>query len=109
MDKFHTIYDVATGETKVVPFTEEEIAEYEKKSQEREIESMRLHRDILLKESDFAMLPDNWEKMSIQKRKEWSDYRQALRDLPSTANAKSIIWPDAPDGWAPKPKRKDSD
>lgn len=109
MTMFHIIYDVITGETKEVPFTEEELTAYERESYERELASLRLHRDELLKETDFAVLPDNWERMSDQTRKEWSDYRQALRDLPESADPKNVIWPAAPGGWAPKPKTKNSE
>ena len=39
-------------------------------------------RDQLLVESDIAMLPDNYAKLSDEKKIEWATYRQALRDLP---------------------------
>ena len=40
---------------------------------------MRLHRDRLLAASDWAMTSD-----APCDKQAWSDYRQALRDFPST-------------------------
>ena len=42
-------------------------------------ERMRLHRDRLLKESDWTQLPD-----SPVDREAWATYRQTLRDFPAT-------------------------
>ena len=43
------------------------------------LERMRLHRDRLLKESDWTQLPD-----ASCDRQAWATYRQALRDFPAT-------------------------
>lgn len=43
------------------------------------LERMRLHRDRLLKESDWAMAPD-----APTDKDAWAAYRQALRDFPAT-------------------------
>lgn len=43
------------------------------------LERMRLHRDRLLKESDWTQLPD-----SPCDTQAWATYRQALRDFPAT-------------------------
>ena len=40
---------------------------------------MRIHRDRLLAESDWAMLAD-----APTNKAEWGAYRQALRDFPAT-------------------------
>jgi hypothetical protein len=42
-------------------------------------------RNQLLLQSDIAMLPDNYAKLSEEKKVEWAEYRQALRDLPEQA------------------------
>lgn len=42
-------------------------------------ERMRLHRDRLLAESDWAMMPD-----APTDKTAWATYRQQLRDFPST-------------------------
>jgi hypothetical protein len=43
------------------------------------IDRMRLHRDRLLAESDWAMAPD-----APTDKTAWAAYRQDLRDFPST-------------------------
>ena len=45
---------------------------------------MRSDRNIYLRESDWTQMPD--VPFSSEKKAEWALYRQALRDLPSTAN-----------------------
>ena len=63
---------------------------------------MRSNRNILLRESDWTQLPDVY---SDEKKQEWAIYRQALRDLPSTAspsldedgNLTGITWPTKPE------------
>lgn len=42
-------------------------------------ERMRIHRDRLLKESDWAMATD-----APTDKTAWATYRQALRDFPAT-------------------------
>ena len=65
---------------------------------------LRRQRDILLNESDWTRLDDNG--LSSDKKAEWATYRQALRDLPSTADPKldeaydldqsTVTWPTKP-------------
>jgi hypothetical protein len=43
------------------------------------LERMRLHRDRLLKESDWTQLPD-----APCDAQAWATYRQTLRDFPAT-------------------------
>jgi hypothetical protein len=55
-------------------------------------ERMRLHRDRLLKESDWTQLPD-----APVDREAWATYRQALRDFPATWTPGSEAdFPDTP-------------
>lgn len=55
-------------------------------------ERMRLHRDRLLKESDWTQLPD-----TAVDRQAWATYRQALRDFPATWTAgPEADFPDTP-------------
>ena len=55
-------------------------------------ERMRLHRDRLLKESDWTQLPD-----APIDRETWASYRQALRDFPATWTAgPEADFPDTP-------------
>ena len=55
-------------------------------------ERLRLHRDSLLKKSDFRIIADApWD---IQP---WLEYRQALRDLPKKSkDPKKIVFPTPP-------------
>ena len=55
-------------------------------------ERMRLHRDRLLKASDWTQVAD-----SPVDRQAWATYRQALRDFPATWTAGSEAdFPDTP-------------
>jgi len=52
-----------------------------------EVETMRMMnvyeiRNNLLLDSDIAIMNDRWENMSPEKKQEWREYRQALRDVP---------------------------
>ena len=55
-------------------------------------ERMRLHRDRLLKESDWTQVAD-----SPVNRQAWATYRQTLRDFPATWTAgPTADFPDTP-------------
>lgn len=56
--------------------------------------ALRRRRDKLLAESDWTQFPDS--PLSTEVRAVWAIYRQALRDLPETANLNAIEWPVAP-------------
>jgi len=57
---------------------------------------LRNKRRYLLNESDKYAIPD-WPHASLAKQKEWLDYRQALRDLPSTTeDPANPVWPVQP-------------
>jgi len=55
-------------------------------------ERIRIHRDNLLKDSDWRMVEDApWDKTA------WATYRQTLRDLPeSVTNPADIVFPNPP-------------
>ena len=56
------------------------------------IERMRLRRDQLLVESDWAMIPDTPTDKTV-----WATYRQQLRDFPATwTPATTVNFPDKP-------------
>jgi len=91
----HIIHDLATGETTVVPFTDEELAE--RKAYERDVlpirqmETLREKRNQLLAETDYFGMPD------MTMTDEMRAYRQALRDLPAnTADPANPVWPTKP-------------
>jgi len=64
------------------------------------VEVLRMERDILLRQTDWRATVDypNPDKQA------WLDYRQALRDLPETAEPQldeneqltNVIWPTPP-------------
>ncbi len=57
---------------------------------------LRADRNILLAETDKYALPD-WPHTSLAKQTEWLEYRQALRDLPSTTDdPANAVWPVQP-------------
>ena len=55
----------------------------------------RWWRNALLNESDWSQVPDN--SLSEEKREEWRQYREYLRNITSTyENPKDIVFPDLP-------------
>lgn len=60
---------------------------------EQEAEEVRTQRDALLKDSDWAVLPD----APVADEQTWKDYRQALRDLPQQEGfPQEVVWPTKP-------------
>ena len=62
---------------------------------------LRIHRDNLLKETDWVVTKAN--ETGVAETTAWKNYRQALRDLPSTASPeidgmfiKNVTWPTKP-------------
>lgn len=59
------------------------------------LSEIRVKRNILLSQTDYTQLPDS--PLSEKKRTEFAIYRQALRDLPETADSEgNVVWPDKP-------------
>ena len=52
------------------------------------MEVLRIHRNWLLKESDWTQFNDS--PLSDSKKAEWKTYRQALRDITKTASPKCL-------------------
>jgi len=82
-----TAFDNQTGDT-------------EEQQLERKInEQVRVHREQLLKDSDWSQLSDNG--LSSTKKTEWQTYRQELRDLPSGISSKQditdLVYPTKPE------------
>ena len=73
-------------------------------SEEWEFDSDKFWTDVRtdslsrLVQSDWTQLPDC--KLSLSKQGEWTDYRQALREVPQTNSGTTkldeIVWPDKP-------------
>lgn len=58
---------------------------------EVELRNIRMERDSLLQKSDWTQIPNN--PLSDEKRAEWTEYRQKLRDMTKT---KPYIFPNKP-------------
>lgn len=70
-----------------IPPTQEEI-------NEQILNNIREQRNFLLSECDWTQLSDC--KLSEQKKNEWIEYRQALRDFPSLVDLNNIVYPTKP-------------
>ena len=94
------IINVQTGETTLVPFTAEEIAEREAYTRDVlpgiQLEELRLERDRRLAETDWIITMHKEKGTNIPAA--WKTYRQALRDLPAnTEDPANPVWPTKPE------------
>tara|TARA_B100000029_G_scaffold142368_1_gene137567 strand:- start:127 stop:438 length:312 start_codon:yes stop_codon:yes gene_type:complete len=78
--------DLETGETVIIPLSDEEIAELlnNREIADADLSSIRARRNSLLFESDWTQMADS--PVTDEKKAEWATYRQELRDFPSTAS-----------------------
>lgn len=63
-------------------------------NQDNIIESLRTVRNSLLTETDWTQVEDS--PLSEEKKTEWKNYRQALRDLTDLDDLTTIVWPSKP-------------
>ena len=91
-----TITDFQTGKTEIVEFTDTEKLEAEYYNNhiapKESIESLRIRRNQLLKESDWTQSRD----VFLSNDEEWKTYRQQLRDLPKNTDPMNPVWPTKP-------------
>ena len=60
------------------------------------LKELRTERNILLDQSDKYIVAD-YPHATTEKKQEWLDYRQALRDLPAnTEDPVNPVWPTPP-------------
>ena len=59
------------------------------------MQELRWQRNRILKESDVNVLPDKWAAMTSEQQTAWSNYRQALRDLPANSPDAIAAWVEA--------------
>ena len=78
-------YKVINGKHTYSPFIQ---------SQDNILENLKTTRNTLLTDSDWTQLDDS--PLSEEKKTEWKNYRQALRDLTSLDDLTSIVWPVQP-------------
>ena len=56
---------------------------------------IRKYRDYLIAQTDWTQMPDS--PLSTEKKAEFADYRQALRDIPqNVGNPDDVVWPTKP-------------
>jgi hypothetical protein len=91
------IEDLEWHETDIPkPTLEELTAKHEELVAAQPLKDLRKERDDLLSKTDKYALPD-WPHASLEKQREWLEYRQALRDLPSiTEDPANPVWPVQP-------------
>ena len=84
--------NIANGKEEVIEFTEQEILNHNKKTDEDKIVNIREKRNDLLKQSDWTQVID-----APVDQEAWATYRQALRDLPSQEGfPNEVTWPTEP-------------
>lgn len=81
----------SAGKWRVV--TPDEIAAAEEAVEWRKV---RDRRNALLAACDWTQLPDN--RLGPVARREWADYRQALRDITRAGRPTDVVWPASPGG-----------
>lgn len=58
-------------------------------------EQIRVKREPLMRDTDWTQMPD--AQLTAEKKAEFADYRQALRDIPQTyPNPDDVKWPTKP-------------
>ena len=88
----YSTWDSESSTFVVNNYTDEELRE----TNSQIWQSIRSERDTILSATDYVVLRAYEAGTAVPT--EWSEYRQALRDLPSTSDdPTSIIWPDKPE------------
>ena len=78
-----------------VPLTDADLKQQKEDQDNAHIVTMaflRLQRDAKLSETDWWAMPDSPTMSEAQ-----TQYRQDLRDLPSTVDINNIVWPTKPE------------
>lgn len=85
-----------TDADNVVRTVEEQLEEYKAGIDAKAAERVRTSRNSRLAECDWTQLAD--QPFSAEEQGAWSEYRQALRDLPDSAGfPHDVTWPEAPE------------
>lgn len=87
--------EALTGNYKVIDGTHTYVAPPENLEELKTYSILRSERNALLSYSDWTQIPD--APLSDNKRQEWVNYRQQLRDLPDTADINNIVYPQKPE------------
>lgn len=90
--------DAVTGNVMVREWTQEEIDARIKRLTPIQWDILRGERNSRLAASDIYVTMDRWDNYTEDKKQEWRDYRQALRDLPqNTPDPFNPVWPVKPE------------
>ena len=82
------------AENKTVTFN---VAAFDTDKLNKAMANLRKQRNERLLSSDIVVLPDRWAVMDVDTQVMWTDYRQALRDLPANSvDPVNPIWPSEP-------------
>jgi len=87
------------------PTLEELTSKHEEYRAAQPLNELRAERDTILSQTDKYATID-YPHGSEAAKQAWLDYRQALRDLPSTTDAADPTWPIAPDAEFPELKTR---
>ena len=94
-----TVINLSTGSTQTVDLTDEELKteeaflkEWNDGATDRAWAAVREERNKLIAETDWWAMPDSPTMSEAQ-----TQYRQDLRDLPSTVDINNIVWPTKPE------------
>ena len=64
---------------------------------EKNLNSLRMERDLLLQQSDWIVIKEREEGGSVTNFADWKEYRQKLRDITKTYKSlEDVKWPTAP-------------
>ena len=86
-------HNIKTGKTTTRDYTqaEKDALAAAMPTTEQKWKRIRQDRNQLLKDTDYAALPDSPEMSDAMKT-----YRQALRDIPTQSDVDNITWPTKP-------------
>ena len=87
--------EALTGEYKVINGAHTYVAPPDNLEELKAYSILRSERNALLSYSDWTQLPD--APLSNEKKQEWVNYRQQLRDLPDTVDINNIVYPQKPE------------
>ena len=90
-ENIHWDTSVYTG---TIPTKAEVDAEQQKLLDGEAMRRLRIHRDNLLKETDWVVTKAFETGVAVGD--DWKTYRQALRDVPTQSDPDNITWPTKP-------------
>jgi hypothetical protein len=87
--------EALTGNFRVIDGAHTYVAPPENIDELKAYSILRSERNGLLSQCDWTQMPD--APLSNEKKQEWVNYRQQLRDLPDTVDINNIVYPQKPE------------